>query len=244
MSDQQELKYKQQERKRKQYLREQEEEEEEEEKEQQQNGKEKEKENNEEKKENHAKKEFLVSRKKYNIKESIENMILQNNKDKKHSINEDGMEVDEKKEEEEEEEERDLSQSPSQDFYYKYYFSKNNDDNIDDDNYNNMFNENYNKFINLMHIVCICLIILFIFKITFLCYYHSPIIKYTFITFILLILIYPVITDFIYMHMYLIQNYSYNSIKKFGYYIKDQCIYNNNNNDNNIPTQSTEKKSQ
>ena len=169
------------------------------------------KELNEEERDNN---ESLLSRKKYDIKESIENIMLQSSSSSSNNKEEE-EEEDEKNEKEEDE---CILQSPSQDYYYNQYFSNDNDDYYND------------KLWSLIHLICICLIILFIFKITYLCYYHSPIIKYTFIVFLLLIIIYPVITDFIYLHMYLIQSYSYNYIKKFGYHIKDY-IYNNNKND-------------
>ena len=86
------------------------------------------------------------------------------------------------------------------------------DDDDDDDN---------NFKIDVMTLVCICLIILLALRVIYLSVYNSPLIKYIFITLFFLTLIYPTITDFIYYNMFLVQNFSYFSVKKFGIHMRD-----------------------
>ena len=93
-------------------------------------------------------------------------------------------------------------------------FYNNNDDDDDDDTNNNIF-------YTIMHLIFLCLIYIFLGAVIYISAYNKPLIKYIFITYFLSILIYPNISDYIYFNSYMIQSYTYNYIKKIGFYIQD-----------------------
>ena len=92
----------------------------------------------------------------------------------------------------------------------------------------NFFYDNYETddddnsiFIEFLLFVCIIFSCIFLSMIIFVSSYHYALIKYTFITLIIMTLIYPRITDHIYWDMYLIQSNIYNYIKRAGIVTKN-----------------------